>query len=202
MTDRCTRRLAASASAVLLIAIAGCGPAARPAESVPAPDAPASPQTTSPLPPRPAELKLDGVDPCALLTAAQQSQLGVEQAGRDDSSDELASRACQWDNNGGKPDNGWVVRLIVKRGADYALGSTSGVQVVQVDGFSAVQTAAPYQDPKANCVLVVDVAQGQSLGVQYLNLAGDYPGISHEVACQLDRRAAEFMVQNLRVLAR
>jgi hypothetical protein len=136
-----------------------------------------------------------------LLTPAEKVELGVQEVGREDNSDELGSVACQWANHA-RPDNRWLARLIVGRSADYAMRSTTGVQVVQVGGFAAVQTAAPYQDPKANCVLVVDVAQGQSLGVQYLNLAGDYPGINHEVACQLDRKAAELMVQNLRGLAR
>jgi Protein of unknown function (DUF3558) len=144
---------------------------------------------------------MDRVDPCALLNAAQQGELGIEHSQRDDNSDELGSAACLWDNNGGNPDNSWVARLIVKRGADYALASTSAVQVVGIGGFPAVQTAAPYQNPNTNCVLVVDVAQGQSLGVQYGNAAGDYPGINHDVACQLDRKAAELMVQNLRALA-
>jgi hypothetical protein len=187
--------------AALLVGLAGCGnKSTPPPPGLAAPAAP--PATSAPLPPRPVELKLDGIDPCSLLTAAEQGQLGVKQVGRDDNSDELGSAACQWGNNGGRPDNLWLARLIVKRGADYALGSTSGVRVVQVDDFTAVQTAAPYQDPKTNCVVVVDVAPAQSLGVQYANFAGDYPGISHDVACQLDRRAAEFMVQNLRVLAR
>jgi hypothetical protein len=195
------RRWSRLAAAVLLFGLAGCGSAGAPATSGGTPTPAAPPPSTSPLPSRPAELKLDGVDPCALLTAAQQAQLGVEQVGQDNNSDELGSAACLWGNNGGKPDNRWLARLIVKRGADYALGSTTGVQIVQIGGFSAVETAAPYQDAKTNCVIVVDVAQGQSLGVQYSNIAGDYPGISHDVSCQLDRRAAELMVQNLRALA-
>lgn len=201
MTDRWPQRVGGSLGAVLLVGLAGCATQVSP--PAPSPVAPvAPPATSSPFPPRPAELKLDAVDPCSLLTAAQQSQLGIQHVQRDDNSDELGSAACLWDNSGGSPDNSWVARLIVKRGADYALGSTTGVQVVQVDGFTAVQTATPYQESKINCVLVIDVAHRQSLGVQYLNTRGNYPGISHDVACQLDRKAAEFMVQNLRGLAR
>ena len=185
----------------MLVGVAGCGVGSPPA--VPPSVAPAVPPAARPpFPPRPTELKLDAVDPCSLLTAAQQAQLEVKQVGREDNSDELGSAACQWDNNGGKPDNGWVARLIVKRGADYALTSSTGTQVVQVDGFSAVQTTSPYGDPKTHCILLVDVAQGESLWAEYDNIAGDYPGINHQVACQLTQRAAEFMVQNLRVLAR
>jgi hypothetical protein len=122
--------------------------------------------------------------------------------GADSNSDELGSAACQWGNSGGRPDNLWLGRLIVKRGAGYALTSTTGAQVVQVGGFAAVQTASPYGDPNTHCILLVDIAQGESLWAEYDNTAGDYPGIDHQVACQLTQRAAEFMVQNLRVLAR
>ena len=194
-----TRCAMVAITVMALAGLAGCGTESpSPTGSQPAPGS--QPPSSSPFAPRPVELKLDTVDPCALLTGAQESQLGVPVGTRYDNSDELGSSACQWANHA-KPDNRWLVRLIVKRGADYALGSTTGVQVVQIGGFSAVQTAAPYQDPTTNCVLVVDVAQGQSLGVQYGNAAGDYPGINHDVACQLDRKAAELMVQNLRALA-
>jgi hypothetical protein len=188
-------------AALLLLGLTGCGSGGSPSApgSTSAPAAP--PPSASPFPPRPAELKLDGVDPCALLTAAQQGQLGVQKVGQDNDSDDLGSAACQWGNNGGKPDNRWLARLIVKRGADYGTGSTTGIQIVQVEGFSAVQTSSPYGDPRTHCIVLVDVAQGQSLWAEYDNIAGDYPGINHDVACQLDRKAAELMVQNLRALA-
>jgi hypothetical protein len=192
------RFAAVSIALLALVGSASCSDGSPSTPSQPAPESP--PSSASPFAARPAELKLDAVDPCALLTGAQQGQLGVPTGKRFDNSDEFGSTACQWANHA-KPDNRWLARLIVKRGADYALGSTTGVQVVQIGGFSAVQTAAPYQDPNTNCVLVVDIAQGQSLGVQYGNAAGDYPGINHDVACQLDRKAAELMVQNLRALA-
>jgi len=202
-----TRRLphgvaAGYAGMALLLGLTACGTGSSPSAPSTAVPGPAAPATNSPFPPRPVELRLDGVDPCAVLTSAQEGQLGVKQVGRDNNSDALGSAACQWGNNGKKPDNRWLARLIVKRGADYALTSSTGTQVVQVDGFSAVQTTSPYGDPKTHCILLVDVAQGESLWAEYDNIAGDYPGINHQVACQLTQGAAEFMVQNLRVLAR
>src|SRR5688572_1043575 len=39
------------------------------------------------VPPPPKELKLDGIDPCALLTASQRAQLQIDEANPDDGSD-------------------------------------------------------------------------------------------------------------------
>lgn len=177
----------------VLAGLAGCGGG----RAAP----PATVATSSPFPPRPAELPLDAVEPCALLSAAQRAQLGVSAGKSAEQTDELGSRACLWASHG-NPDNRWMAQLVGKRGANYALGSIEGAQVVTISGYGAVQTTSPDANFRRHCILVIDVAEGQSLIAKYDNMAGDYPGIDHEVACQLDRRAAEFMVGNLRALAR
>jgi hypothetical protein len=192
-------RLAALAGAALVFGIAGCAPAQPPPAALSPP--PSAAPTSSPFPPRPAELRLDGIDPCALLTSAEQTKLDVQFTGKVDDADQFHSLVCRWANlGGGTPDNAWIARAIVKQGADYALRSAAPAQVVQVGGFSAVQTSSPYFDAKTQCILAIDVAQGESLRVQYNNLQGDYPGITHEVACQQASKAAELMLQNLRGL--
>ena len=194
-------RLAALVGAALTFCIAGCAPAQPPPAAPSAPASSAAP-TSSPFPPRPAELRLDGVDPCALLTSAEVVRLGVEQGDRFDDADQFRSLSCDWTNGGGaKPDKAWVARAIVKQGADYALGNTAPVQVVQVSGFSAVQTSSPYQDGNRQCILAIDVAQGEHLRVEFINRAGDFPGINHQAACQQASKAAELMLHNLRGLA-
>ncbi len=183
---------------VLGIGLAGCGsPAPAPAAPVPSPAAP-----NSRLPARPAELRLDAVQPCSLLTPAQERQLGVQPGNLTAGGDEFLSPVCEWSNNFGPPDNGWLARLVTRRGVDYALDSSTGAQVVEVGGFPAVQTAAPNADPKSHCVVLVDVAQGQGLWTQYDNLAGDYPKIDHALACKLTRDFAEMAVANLKTLAK
>lgn len=161
----------------------------------------ASSTTGSRLPARPTELRLDGVDPCALLTPAQLRQLGVGTGQRGENTDELGSVDCLWRNFPKEPDIGYLARLIVKRGADYALDSTEPTQVVTIDGFSAVQTTSPQADPKDHCVLLVDVARGESLWVQWRTLSTNYPGMTHERACQQARDAGRLMVENLRGLS-
>jgi hypothetical protein len=191
-----TNRALPLLAVVLVAGLAGCGSSSPPT----APASPALP--SSRLPARPAELPLNAVAPCALLTQAQETQLGVRHGNPAVGGDEFNSPVCTWDNLGGPPDNSWLARLITHRGADYALDSTQPTQVVQVDGFAAVQTSSGGQDPTTHCIVLVDVAQGQSLWMQYVNTAGDYPKIDHEVACKLARDAAQLAVDTLHTLAK
>ena len=56
---------------VVFLLVGGC-------TSGPAGSAPAEPTGLS-LPPRPRDLRIDGVEPCSLLTAQQRTELGLEQ---------------------------------------------------------------------------------------------------------------------------
>lgn len=181
--------------------LAGCaGGHSREAESS-APEAPTSAApAASRLPPRPEALRLAGVDPCALLSPAQTTALSVEAGVPGSNHDELGSADCSWASTRGSSGTDLLARAIVKRGADYALDSVTGTQVVQVGGFSAVQTSSDFQNPQFHCILVVDVAQGQSLWVQAANVLENQPGMNHQVACQIADKAAESMVANLRNL--
>lgn len=151
------------------------------------------------LPPRPAVLSLNGVNPCALLTTKQIGQLKVTRGLPGMNNDGLGSPDCLWSSSTEPPHNDWLARLILHQGADRYLDAT-GAAVVEVDGFPAIQTSADGQDPKSHCILYVDVAPGQSLYVLYTNLTGDYPGMNHQLACHLADEGAEPMVKNLRTL--
>ncbi|HZD15561.1 MAG TPA: DUF3558 domain-containing protein [Pseudonocardiaceae bacterium] len=192
-------RLAAPLGAALVFGAAGCAPASAP-PALPGPPPTSAAPTSSPFPPRPAELRLDGVDPCRLLIPANVGQLDVKKVGQHNDADQFGSLDCLWANHS-TPDISWLARAIVKQGADYALGNTAPVQVVQVGGFSAVQTSSPYQNANTECILAIDVARGENLWVQFDNRAGDFPGIDHQVACQQASKAAELMLRNLRGLA-
>jgi len=145
-------------------------------------------------------LRLDGVDPCALLTSQEARQFTPVPSRRVANDQEPGSYDCIWSTFPTKPVDSWTAHAILDHGAGYYLGSVAGAQVVQVGGFAAVQTSSGFQDPNKQCLLVVDVAPGQGLEVQYINPNGDYPGINHQVACQLASKAAELMVANLRNL--
>lgn len=205
MNGRCSRSFAGALVVLALVGMAGCGSSTQdagssaPTSSIPrpAPSADARPA----LPPRPSDLPLTGVQPCALLTPTQLEQLKVDSKGLAGSNnDGRGNLDCQWDNFGGPPDNGWLIRLELNQDASYYLGSTTGAQVVQVGGFPAVQSSSPTHNANTHCIVLVDVAPQQTMYVLYDNLAGDYPGIDHQVACQQADRVAEMAVGNLRRL--
>jgi hypothetical protein len=145
-------------------------------------------------------LRLEGVDACALLNDTQRGQLGVNRGKAGNNIEDPGQPACDWSNFPNVPDNGWTARVITRYGAEHALASQTGAQQVDVRGYAAVQTTSPYTDPNLHCLLAVDVAPGQTLGVQYYNVRGDYPGINHEVACQQAAKAAALMLDTLKSL--
>jgi hypothetical protein len=182
-----------SVAGLAALCLAGCaGGSAGP------PPSPVSATATPPrLPPRPATLRLDGLDPCALLTPAQIGQLRVGPGRPQSDQTTPGAIGCAWSSFPTRPTNGWSANAIMDHGVEYYLHSTTGAQVSQVDGFAAVLTTSPFQEPARQCVAAVDVAAEQSLEVRYLNPDGDLPGMNHQVACQLARQVAELMVTNL-----
>jgi hypothetical protein len=147
-------------------------------------------------------LRLEGVDPCTLLDDAQRAELGLNPGTFKYEDVSTRYALCQWDNFPAEPRTGYLARLQLDQGAEFALDSATGHQIVQIDGFTAVQTTASGQDPRLHCILLVDVAPGQSLWVQFTNGFNDYPGLTHEMSCQFARAFGENLVRNLRAQAR
>jgi hypothetical protein len=152
------------------------------------------------LPPRPAVLPLDKVTACQLLTDDQRQQLGVNRGKVGTNVEDPNRPACDWSNFPNAPDKGWVARIITIYGAAHALASDAGAEQVSVNGFPAVQTSAGSLDPNTNCLVFIDVAPGQTLESSFQNIQGDYPGLNHEVACQLAEQAGSLMIDTLKSL--
>jgi hypothetical protein len=142
---------------------------------------------------------LDGVDPCTLLTDAQRNRLGVSQgqSGRGSVSSPLAGNDCAWSNLPERPSNAWLGRLVLGQGAEYAVGLEP---LRTIDGFAATTTGSLGSDSTYYCLMLVDVARGQSLLAQYGNNAHDYPGMSHQLACDKAQQLASDMLSTLRTI--
>ena len=134
-----------------------------------APVDPAAPAGVQ-LPPPPREVRLDGVDPCSLLTAEQRSELGLESVPKltrpyvEFYRGEVATCTL----SGPPPDSVLlVVGVITTTGIERWFDSDvlAGITGITVAGFPAV-VAAP-RNVSDYCSVAVGTARGQVLDVQF-----------------------------------
>jgi hypothetical protein len=175
---------------VAALLTAGCTSAVE--EPPPAP-------TGAVLPPRPREVRLEGVDPCSLLTAEQRAALGFTSEPRPSRPYVALFRGevstCTM--RGSSPENALVVNGAVTtvgierwREGDIA----ADVRPTTISGFPAV-IAVPRQFTDY-CNAEVDVANGQLLDVQFGAGTADAP-IPQTELCNRARQAAEQMMATL-----
>ena len=172
--------------ACVTVLLGGCAVVGEPSaggQSVAEPSAPTGLQ----LPPRPRDVRIDGVDPCSLLTEAQRAELGLDARPVFDLSPSLLYPgpevpACVI---GGNAPRAITVGVSIVTSAGIEL-FTSGelaaeVRPVEVQGFPAV-VAVPTRFTEY-CTVVVDVAPGQLLDVQFAD-GGRGPPIPQDQLCR------------------
>jgi hypothetical protein len=102
-----------------------------------------------------------------------------------------------WSRFPEEPQDAYSVTADARQGAEYAIASASGANIVTVAGYGAIETQGRGAAPDRNCLLLVDVADRQNIWVQY-----DYDGsavpMTRELACEKARNAADMAVQTLR----
>lgn len=207
MSNRVLPSLLVSLAAIAVLA--GCTeptqgqPAAQPSSAPPdqpsetnKPSASATPRVQ--IPPRPKELKLDGIDPCTLLTEAQQDQLKIDRQPRSKPRDS-AHRVCFLDVIDTKPGHFFAVRAITNEGIEPWLSGDRNVDawLVTIAGFPAAQFKT-FATTKADCSTSVDVAEGQQLAVQLTQDSSQQ--LNQDQMCQLSQQAAELATQTLQTL--
>jgi hypothetical protein len=162
-------------------------PARRPA---PPTDAPAAP-----FPRRPAVLDLAGIDPCTLLTPGQAGGLDAQNI----TSANGPVNYCTWNQTGGRGAE-WTAKLLTYQGAAEPARNAPHTAFGTLDGYGVTETADPELGPDITCRLSIDVADGQSLEIDYQSLRNDNPtGMSHQLACQRAYQLAGPVLGNLRV---
>jgi hypothetical protein len=119
----------------------------------------------TPFPPRPQEIDISRLDPCALLPSATKAELGVRdgEPGGTTLDGGAQSRNCGWDNF----DTGtsYSVQLV---GIDAAAALGDGRSVETVGGYGAVrQIESPESAPL--CALVIDINAAQMARVLVLS---------------------------------
>ena len=150
------------------------------------------------LPPRPREVRLDGVDPCSLLSPAQRAGLGITSEPHNSNTYVALFRGnvatCTMHGSG--PSSmilgiGTVTTVGIERWRDPAL--QADVRPTAVVDFPAV-VAIPTQS-RSYCSVEVDVAPGQLLDVQAL--IGDEPALPQGDLCAGAQRSAAEMMTTL-----
>lgn len=152
------------------------------------------------LPPRPATVELDGVDPCELLTAEQQAELRVESARRSPHPmDHFHVRPCDFEKGAPAPMYSYGIAPVTTEGADYWLAPERNVdtQFTTVDGFTAVAYRLKGTGG-AGCSMAVDVAEGQMLLVDMQPITRNTFDQSQQ--CDMAKKAAESAVRTLRTV--
>ncbi|MEV0676769.1 DUF3558 domain-containing protein [Actinosynnema sp. NPDC050436] len=190
------------AALVATAAVSACtsgstGGTATPATQTTSSDAPT---TTSKAPStRPKEIKLDGVDPCTLLTSAQQAELKIDEAESDPAKiiQNTTSPSCSYTNNSAKAF-GYHVTLVTTEGIGYWDGSGNlDVSPKTVAGYDAAQIFLKGTST-GDCSITLDVADGQQLYVQFLPLSPK--AFTQDEMCQNATKGAESALSTLRTL--
>jgi hypothetical protein len=176
--------------ALAVVTLSGCGQLSASSSDA----APATEPPTSPLPPRPSELPLNGIDPCSALTAEQQRTLGLGTGRAGASSDGLGSPACIWSKRT-EPTGSYLVRLVTGRGADSALSSNEA-SITSIAGFAAVSTTDTSFPAESHCVLFVDIAAGQTLVLRYDHDSSE-TAMSRDEACDAAADLGEMVIEGL-----
>ena len=153
-------------------------------------------RTPSPFAPRPAQLRLTGIDPCSLLTPALTKGLGGQNY---TTADNGPVNYCTWRRAGLFLDVQWTVKLVTYRSAATPEAGSRPPVFGTLDGFGVAETADPQLGPDITCRLSIDVADGQSVEIDYQSLQNANPaGMSHQVACQHAYQLAGPVLSNLR----
>ena len=155
----------------------------------------------APLPPRPREVRLDGVDPCSLLSREQRVLLGLESEPRASNPHVELFRGdvptCTM--IGFRPDAiglaiGAVTSIGIERWHEKDLAAE--ISPLTVAGFPAL-VARPLRFTDY-CSVEVDTAPGQMLDVQFSD-GGRQPPIPQADLCTRAGRAAEELMKSLLV---
>jgi hypothetical protein len=146
------------------------------------------------LPPRSREFRIDGLDPCSALTAAQLTSLHVLYYAKDDPEGSRGP-GCEWIHSPTEPIETYTVDINTKGGVELAFGQPQ-LAVLTVAGFGAVSTPGLFSSGQHDCIVNIDVAPSQAVQVGYFYNGASVP-MTHEIACQKARHAAELAMQTI-----
>lgn len=187
---RTVATLLAVSSAVAIVA--GCTSTVTVTGSGSAPASEAS--TAGPFGERPANLSLDGFDPCATVTPEQARVLGLGPA-RPVPTTQPDIRTCLWNGPSGVYQVAALTALTVQ---DVARASPDPV-IRDLEGYPAVETRTIGSKPDDSCDLYIDVGPEQTLHVGFGNTSASRR--PREASCAAVADLARVALGTVRLLA-
>jgi Protein of unknown function (DUF3558) len=152
------------------------------------------------IPPRPRELKLDGVEPCDLFTDAQLAQLKMVRKRKHLSESQTYKGMRDCSLVGGAPSfDSYSAMAVTIEGVDVWLTGKRNVEakLSSVAGFAAADYwfRGAHDHQTADCTTSVDVAPGQNLMVSADN--DSKQTYTLDQLCQRAEQAAALAMQTL-----
>lgn len=180
---------------IAALTLAGCSGEPDVAPPAPDPTRDDAAHAVASLPQRPAELRVDELDPCTLFNRPTLNALGITQRPeREDNTCVLTQRQLE-------PVYELHVAAMPRDGVsnwltgDRSRPDTITATLITIAGFPAVRVF-PTAQPEGHCDVVVGVAQGQALRVRFgTSYVSEVP---HDRACALSEKAATAAVGALR----
>lgn len=149
----------------------------------------------TPVNPRPRDVRIDGVDPCSLLTPAQRTQLGLNQPPQFLPGDTKGDRAiCSW--RGDKP------RAVA---ASLAVHTAGGIEIFDTTSNTTSSRMTVRDFPAVLiklggrpefCTVAIDISPGEALGVQFADY-GLKPPIPQDRLCSDAQHVSDLVIDNL-----
>ncbi|WP_344801049.1 DUF3558 domain-containing protein [Actinokineospora diospyrosa] len=169
-----------------------------------APNSSESPTKTSvSVPPRPKTLKLDSIDPCALLTADQRAGLKIDSFRPQTNSTEQyrGAKECAFEISAKAPYYRYYATLVTTEGVEVWLSGDRNVdaKLISIGDFAAVRYDLAGQGANAApCTVAVDVAQDQQLLIRTSTSGKDF---TQDEVCRMSEKAADLALTTLKTLA-
>lgn len=150
------------------------------------------------LPPRPQDISLSGVDACALLTGAQQSQFQVHAGVKAPQATGFTGSACTFQFASEAAGQLYGISADTSPGIEHWLNPylTDNVTQVTIAGFPAV-TVSPKNAQATGCTTAVSVANGQMLEASTALIA---TGMTKVQSCEKTNAVAEAAMATLQTL--
>lgn len=184
------RVLVGSVAALLLIVVVGgC---AAPADDT----APAGPPTSPAPAAAAAPPQFAKIDPCRLLTAAQQNEFDIFRPSGPQY--ETGGSYCGWGSYDINVNGNWVAKLQFGQPFPANLSTPGPTRKLQISGYQVLEGSNPSFTPTTSCVQYVNVAPNNTLIASYD--AGKLAGVDHQMACATATRFSTMLIGNLNAL--